>query len=580
MTAAKDFIVAIELGSSRIRGIAGKKNSDGSIQILAYAYEDSSEFIRKGIIYNINKTISAISVIVQELERQTDSRIKQVYVGMGGQSLHSVKNVIVETLGHEAIISTEIISRLVQNNRQTRYPGLEVLGVVTQEYKVKNDRLTDPVGIVSDRIEGTYLNLVMRASVMQNIKTCFEQAGVEIAGFFIAPVVAASLVLTEAEKRLGCVLVDMGAETTTVSIYKNDILRHLVVIPLGGNSITKDICSLQMTEEEAEELKLKYGAAYAAPGEDSDNDKYPVNESRNIPAQMLNDVVGARAEEIIANIRQQILVSGYFDKLRGGVVLMGGGSNLNSLAEAFAQKAKLNKVRMAGYVNIPVKSIDKEMLMRNGRLNTILALLASGNKNCCMPEPEPMVPVTPVPDRSEEELKRKKEAEEAARREERERQEREAAAQAAAAEEAERKRKAQEAARTKANTEALAKLKDEVERMSITSDNIAKAWKDVQQAKTDKSTKAAESAHRAAESELQKVHDGMERADGYMASITEEAFQGEAREALEKLNALVTKAEETGKNVTALYDEVKKENSLSGRFNKILRQASDTFLKE
>ena len=133
MTAVKDFIVAIELGSSKLTGMAGKRNSDGSIQIFAYAREEASAFIRKGIIYNINKTVLGLTSIINKLEEQLEAEIAKVYVGIGGQSLHSEKNFVVEHLPRETAITPDIVNQLIANNRQTRYPDRDILDVIPQE---------------------------------------------------------------------------------------------------------------------------------------------------------------------------------------------------------------------------------------------------------------------------------------------------------------------------------------------------------------------------------------------------------------------------------------------------------------
>ena len=118
------------------------------------------------------------------------------------------------------------------------------------------------MGLVGSHIEGRFLNIVARSSVRKNLEHCFQQAKIDIADQLIAPLVTANAVLTESERRSGCALIDFGADTTTISVYKNNILRFLTVLPLGGNSITRDITTLQMEEEEAERLKKTYGDAY------------------------------------------------------------------------------------------------------------------------------------------------------------------------------------------------------------------------------------------------------------------------------------------------------------------------------
>ena len=275
--AAKDFIVAIELGSSKVTGIAGKKNLDGSISVLAVVKEDSSSFIRKGVVYNINQTVQCVSNIVKKLSAALKSEIAQVYVGVGGQSIRSEKNVIGKDLLGDTIVTQEMVNELMDTNRNMSYPEQEILDAATQEYKVDNQLQLDPVGIQCSRLEGNFLNILWRKTFYRNLNKCFDTAGIAIAEMYLAPLALADSVLSDSEKRSGCVLVDLGADTTTVSVYYKNILRHLAVIPLGGNNITKDIASLQMDDENAEKMKLKYGNAYTDNNEIDNTLMFPID---------------------------------------------------------------------------------------------------------------------------------------------------------------------------------------------------------------------------------------------------------------------------------------------------------------
>ncbi|WP_321335214.1 cell division protein FtsA [uncultured Bacteroides sp.] len=381
-----DFIVAIELGSSKITGIAGRKNSDGSIQILAYAKEDSSSFIRKGVIYNLDKTAQSLTSVINTLEGELNSPIGKVYVGIGGQSLRTVKNVIGRDLKEDTIISQELIDSICDENLSIPLIDLDILDVAPQEYKIGNNLQADPVGIAANHIEGRFLNIIARASIKKNLERCFEQAKIEIADICIAPLTTAGVVLTEGEKRSGCALVDFGADTTTISIYKNNILRFLTVLPLGGNAITHDITSLQLEEEDAEKLKIKYGnALYEGENEENKNATCQTEDGRSFELQVLNDIVEARAEEIIANVWNQIQLSGYDDKLLSGIVITGGASNLKNLDEAFQKKCKTEKVKIAKFIRNAVYA-SEEVIKKDGTLNTALGLLFAGEENCCLQE--------------------------------------------------------------------------------------------------------------------------------------------------------------------------------------------------
>ena len=223
----KEFIVAIELGSSKITGIAGKKNLDGSISILAVVKEDASMCIRKGVVYNIDKTVVCLTNIIKKLETALKTKIAHVYVGVGGQSIRSMKNVIVKDLPSEAIVTQEMVDELMDENRNMSYPEQEILNAATQEYKVDQQYQLDPVGIQCSRLEGNFLNILWRKTFYRNLNKCFDNAGIAIAEMYLAPLALADSVLTETERRAGCVLVDLGADTTTVSVYYKNILRHL-----------------------------------------------------------------------------------------------------------------------------------------------------------------------------------------------------------------------------------------------------------------------------------------------------------------------------------------------------------------
>ena len=214
----KEFIVAIELGSSKMTGIAGQKNLDGSITVLAIVEENSSSCIRKGVIYNIDKTCQCLTSIIKKLKNILKQDIAQVYVGVGGRSIRSIKNVIVKDLPGNSIISQEMINEIMDVNRNMTYPDQEILDAATQEYKIDNQFQTDPVGIQCNHLEGIFLNILWRKNFYNNINTCFENANIPIAEMYLAPLAMADSVLNDSEKRAGCMLVDLGADTTTVSV--------------------------------------------------------------------------------------------------------------------------------------------------------------------------------------------------------------------------------------------------------------------------------------------------------------------------------------------------------------------------
>lgn len=376
-----EFIVAIELGSSKITGIAGRKNLDGSISVLAVVKEDSTACIRKGVVYNIDKTMQCLTNIIARLKTTLKSEIAYVYVGVGGQSIRSIRNNIAKDFIDETIITQEMVNELMDTNRNMEYPDQQILDAATQEYKVDQQLQLDPVGIQCRRLEGNFLNIIWRNSYYRNLNKCFEKSGIAIADMYLSPLVLADSVLTEAEKRTGCVRVDLGADTTTVSVYFKNILRHLAVIPLGSNNITKDITSFQMEDKEAERMKLKYASAYTDNADIDATLMLPIDQDRQVENRRFVEMVEGRVEEIIENVWYQV-PSEFTDKLLGGIVLTGGGSKMKNIDVAFRKYTHIEKIRIAKFVTTTINSSNSDINAKDGTMNTALALLVKGDMNC------------------------------------------------------------------------------------------------------------------------------------------------------------------------------------------------------
>lgn len=420
MATEDKFIVAIELGSSKVTGIAGRKQPDGVTQILAFAQEPSTTFIRKGRINNVNKMTQCILNMKEKLEQQLQKSVSRVYVGIGGMGMHTVANTVVKHFDSKVEITQEMVDAMCDENRNTASPDRDILESVPQEYRLGTQVQTDPVGILSDGIEGHFLNIVANQSVREEIRNCFRTAGVAIADLPITVQALADAMLTEPEKRSGCVFVDMGAETTSVAVYKNNLLRHLAVIPLGGANVNRDIMSLQIEDDEAEELKLKYASAIA---DNSGEKRKPIvlRDGRHIDFDEFSGLVEARMEEIILNIKNQIALSKY-DKgqLIGGLVITGGASHLKDIDKAFVRDTQFEKIRFVRNIRIPLRAGEFGEFNADGDCNSAIALLDKGEMNCCggsLGQPtlfeehkEPEQPVL-TPEEQAEEEKRKAEAE-------------------------------------------------------------------------------------------------------------------------------------------------------------------------
>lgn len=385
-TSDKDFIVAIELASSKIKGVAGQKK-DGTMQILAYAEDDTAGCIKRGAVYNIEKTYQSVNNIIHKLESVLNTKISRAYVGIGGQSMRSYKSIIKRDLLTQSFISNELIDAISQESQEIPYSDYEVMDNYPQEFIIDSNSISDtPVGVMGTNVEGEFLNIIAKTKLRTNMETVFANANMEIAEQLIAPLQLANNVLTDAEKRSGCALVDLGADTTTLVVYKNNIVRYLVTIPLGSNNINKDLATLPIDEAETEEVKLKYGDACQDTErvEDAEIQTYTTSDGRTFDVTLIKNVIEARMGEIIANVNNQIINSDYSGKLLAGLVITGGGSNMKNIVDAFTKSTKIDKVRIANKVNQSIiKTEDAGSIVLDKAENTsILSLLLGGTEPC------------------------------------------------------------------------------------------------------------------------------------------------------------------------------------------------------
>ena len=379
MGAEKDIIVALELGSSAIRAIAGRKKPDGSMLVLAIAQEKNTNAIRKGMVDNMDKTTQAISNVKEQLEHKLNTHIIQVYVGISGQSLRTTHNKVAHTFQEKKLITGDIIDDMLHTNLGVLYPNAQILEAIPQEYLISNRLVADPVGMQSESIEAHYANITLRPNICKDIENCIRNAGLEIAGTFISPLALADCIFTNSDKRSGCALADIGADTTTIAFYDGGVLRHLIVIPMGGSNVTKDIASENIDIEEAEELKLKYGTAYNS-DEAINAEKIAISHGREIYEQKLKEITEARYEELILNIWEQVKGKG---KLLSGITFVGGASRIKDFTTAFSKHTKSEiPARLAKDLPENISPDLGIQLTEVENLQTLMGLLLKGTEPC------------------------------------------------------------------------------------------------------------------------------------------------------------------------------------------------------
>lgn len=335
------YIAAVEVSSSKIVVAIGKTKGTGNLEIVAVEHETTGEgCVRYGIIQNLEETSMIVSRLFSRLEQRasiTPRKIKGVIVGLGGRSLRNVTKEVDLSLPEDTEISEEILERLRDQAMHSAIDNtLEVVDAVPRIYRVGNSETTSPKGMIGNRISAVYDLIVCRSELKRNIRrTITDKLNIEVDGFVITAMATGHLILTPEEKRLGCMLVDLGAETTTVTIYQKGALHYFATLPMGGKNISRDIASLGVVDNKAEEIKITSGNAIA-------DNNVPALNINGLKLSDISNLVVARSEEIVANIIEQLEYAGLKEtNLQGGIVMIGGGSRLKGMRELLEQQSDL-----------------------------------------------------------------------------------------------------------------------------------------------------------------------------------------------------------------------------------------------
>jgi cell division protein FtsA len=328
------IVVGLDIGTTKVCAIVGKKNEFGKINILGFGKAES-DGVSRGVVVNIDKTVEAIRKAVAEAEKQSGVDINVVYVGIAGEHIRSMQHKGIITLSNPDMeISAMDVKRLHDDMfKIATPPGMEILHVLPQEYTVDNQvGIKDPVGMSGVRLEGNFHVVTGQTTAANNIYKCVRKAGLEARELILEPLASSAAVLTDEEREAGVCLVDIGGGTTDLAIFEDNIIRHTAVIPFGGNIVTEDIkqgCSVM--RRQAELLKLRFGSALATEMKDDEIITITGLQGRppkEIRRRTLSNIIQSRMEEIVEFVAAEIKHSGYEKKLVGGIVVTGGGSML------------------------------------------------------------------------------------------------------------------------------------------------------------------------------------------------------------------------------------------------------------
>lgn len=337
----EEFVVGLDIGTTKIAALVGMKNEFGKLEILGMG-KAPSPGVSRGVVTHITPTVEAIREAVKQAEERAGVTIREVNVGIAGQHIRSVQHhgTKIRDSFEDEITRADVEALRGDMFKLVMQPGEKIIEVIPQEYIVDNEQgITDPVGMSGGRLEAKFHIIIAQIAAVNNIRKCIEKAGLDVLGITLEPLASVEAVIHEEEKEAGIALVDIGGGTTDLAIFQDNIIRHSAVIPFGGNIVSEDIregCSI--IRRQAEQLKIKFGSALSSENLDNEIVSIPGirgREAKEISVKNLAHIIEARMSEIIEQVYYEIKSSGFENKLIAGIVVTGGGAQLRHISQLF-----------------------------------------------------------------------------------------------------------------------------------------------------------------------------------------------------------------------------------------------------
>jgi cell division protein FtsA len=377
-----EIIVGLDIGTTKIAVIVGRRDSNGKIEVLGRGKSESIGVMR-GSVHNIEKTVESIKNAVSQAEMESNVEIGEVYVGIAGQHIKSLQQrggIMRSSVDDE--VSQADVDLLIENmHKLAMKPGEEIIDVIPQEFIIDNEPgIKQPIGISGNCLEANFHIITGQVMSIKNIYKSVKKANLEVKELILEPLASAEAVLDDKEKEAGVALVDIGGGTTDIAIFQDGIIRHTAVIPLGGNIITEDVkegCTI--IKSQAEALKIKFGSALASENRDEEIVAIPGLRGRppkEISLRNLSNIIQARMEEILEHVMFEIKNSGYEKKLIAGIVLTGGGAMLKHIVQLCEFMTGMDT--RIGYPNEHLSNSSNNEELANPSYSTGIGLVIKG----------------------------------------------------------------------------------------------------------------------------------------------------------------------------------------------------------
>jgi cell division protein FtsA len=373
----RDLLVGLDIGTSKVVALVAELGADGQFNVVGVG-QTTSKGLKKGVVVNIEATVQSIQKALEEAEVMADRRIVQVFTGIAGNHIFSFNSSGMVAIRDKEVGSTDV-ERVLETAKAINIPtDQQILHILIQEFIIDGQEdVREPIGMSGLRLEVKVHIVTGAVSAAQNIVKCVRRCGLEVNDLILQPLASSLAVLTEDEKELGVVLVDIGGGTTDIAIYSQGSIRHTAVIPIAGDQITNDIAmALRTPTVEAEDLKIHYGIARQDMADSSAMIDVPGvgdREPRPISKQALAAVIEPRVEELFTLVLGVVRDSGYEGMVSSGIVLTGGTSLMPGMVElaeqVFLRPARIGAPEYRGHLH---------EVLRSPRFSTSIGLLMEG----------------------------------------------------------------------------------------------------------------------------------------------------------------------------------------------------------
>lgn len=334
------IIVGLDIGTTKVVAIAGRKNEYGKLEILGFGRADS-EGVNHGVVINIEQCVHSVELAMQRcMENNPLLTISEVYVGIAGKHIKSMQ---AQGSRVRANVDTEIsrddIEQLLRDQYKTYLPtGDQIIDIIAQDYTVDNiPDIIDPVGMSGVKVGANFHVITGDSTAIRNIKRCVDRSNLKTCDLILQPLASAAAVMNDEDMEAGVAIVDIGGGTTDMAVFCDGILKHTVVIPYAGVNITNDILTgLRVLRSQAEQMKVQFGTAL---GSEANRSSYiTIPGLRGLPAKEVSvvnlaNIIQARMEEILDYVMFNIKQIGLENRLHGGIILTGGGARLKHITQ-------------------------------------------------------------------------------------------------------------------------------------------------------------------------------------------------------------------------------------------------------